>query len=58
MTSLPWLFGDKEYPERQLGWALSELRSNDERNREMATEIAEKHGIRVEFMTTEWRKIT
>jgi chromosome segregation ATPase len=48
------LSGDKERLERQMEWALSELKSNDERNREIAIQIAKKNGIQVRFVTAEW----
>lgn len=51
------LSDDNERLERHLEWALCELKSNDEKNREIATEIAKKHRIRVRFVATEWGRM-
>jgi hypothetical protein len=51
------LSGDKDHLRRQLEWALDELRSNDEKNMEIAKVMAKKHGIRVRFVAAEWREM-
>lgn len=51
------LSGDKDHLRRQLEWALDELRTNDEKNMEIATEMARRHGIRVGFVVAEWGKM-